>query len=195
MHIILGSTSPRREEILNFFSIPFTKVPSQFDEDSIIFDDNPAKYVETLALKKAEALSTQYANSPILTADTTVYCEGKIYNKPKDKKEAIQFLQELSGKWHSVFTGCALFFQNKTETCSEETRIRFREVSELQIEKYLECINFLDKAGAYAIQQSGSVLVEKIEGSYYNVMELPLLPLERLLKTINIDIWNHLKIL
>ncbi len=195
MHIILGSTSPRREEILQFFSLPFTKVPSQFEEETVVFTGDPEIYVKTLASKKAEALSYEYPKEIILTADTTVFCKGKIYNKPQSKEEAIAFLQELSGRWHSVFTGVSLFFQNKIETICEETKIQFKELTSSQIEQYLACINFLDKAGGYAIQQGGSILVKKIEGSYYNVMGLPLDPLERLLKLANIDLWSHLKIL
>ncbi len=195
MHIILGSTSPRREEILNFFSLPFTKVPSQFDEETVIFAGDPETYVKTLASKKAETLSYQYPEEIILTADTTVFCRGKIYNKPQSKEEAITFLEELSGLQHSVFTGVSLYFQNRTETICEETKIYFKELTRKQIEQYLNCINFLDKAGGYAIQQSGSILVKKIEGSYYNVMGLPLDPLERLLKLVNIDLWSLLKLL
>jgi septum formation protein len=195
MEIILGSQSPRREEILSFFSIPFTKASSDFDEESIAFLGDPASYVKTIAQKKGEALSPSYPKKPILTADTTVFCEGKIYNKPRDRKEAFSFLSELQGKWHSVFTGMALIFEGSFFTEVEETRILFSPLSSEEINKYLDHVNFLDKAGSYAIQQGGSILVNRIEGCYYNVMGLPLNGLKTLLKKIDIDLWDHLKLL
>ena len=193
MTIILGSGSPRRKEILQFFSIPFVQYSSDFDEESIPYEGNAAKYVETLALKKAEALSSLHKDNPILTADTAVFCKGKLYNKPKDRNEAFSFLSELSNETHSVFTGIALFHQNMTYVLSEEAKITFHELSVDQINKYLDQVKFLDKAGGYAIQQGGGLLVKKLEGCYYNVMGLPLTSLGELLKKANIDLWNHIK--
>lgn len=195
MDLILGSTSPRRGEILNFFSVTFLQIPSQFDEDSIPFEGNPSLYVSTLAEKKAQALSLQYPTSAILTADTTVAAHGKVYNKPKNREEAVQFLSELSDSWHSVFTGLSLSFAGKTHTLCEETKILFHPLSLEQINHYLDKVNFLDKAGSYAIQQGGAILVKKIEGCYYNVMGLPLTSLRTLLLKIDVDLWSHLKII
>ncbi len=195
MQIILGSGSPRRGEILRFFSLPFIQVPSAFDEDSVPFAGDPASYVQELSRKKGESLLSIYPDQPILTADTTVFCEGTIYNKPKSREEAVFFLQNLSGKWHSVFTSLSLFYQGRGETRCEETRILFHPLTFDQIESYLQHINFLDKAGSYAIQQGGGLIVKKIEGCYYNVMGLPLGALRELLLSIHIDLWQHMKIL
>jgi len=195
MQIILGSGSPRRGEILRFFSLPFIQVPSAFDEDSVPFAGDPASYVQELSRKKGESLLNTYPDQPILTADTTVFCEGTIYNKPKSREEAVFFLQNLSGKWHSVFTSLSLFYQGSGETRCEETRILFHPLSFDQIDSYLQHINFLDKAGSYAIQQGGGLIVKKIEGCYYNVMGLPLGALRELLLSIHIDLWQHMKIL
>ncbi len=193
MTIILGSESPRRKEILQFFSIPFTQCSSNFDEESIVYTGEPAKYVETLAGKKAEALSAIHKDKPILTADTAVFCKGKLYNKPKDRNEAFSFLSELSNEVHSVFTGVALSYQNTLYVLSEETKITFHDLSPDQINRYLDQIKFLDKAGSYAIQQGGGLLVKKLEGCYYNVMGLPLNSLRELLQKANIDLWSHIK--
>lgn len=195
MELILGSGSPRRGEILRFFSLPFTQIASNFDEDSISFLGDPTDYVKTLSQKKAEELSKRYPDKTILTADTTVFCNGVIYNKPKDLKEAISFLEYLSGRWHSVFTSLSLFHQGSLKTTCEETKILFHELSMDQIENYLKHVNFLDKAGSYAIQQGGSLIVKKIEGCYYNVMGLPLNSLKELLMEADIDLWKQMKIL
>lgn len=195
MQIILGSGSPRRGEILRFFSLPFVQVSSTFDEDSVSFTGDPTSYVQELSLKKGESLLSTYSDHPILTADTTVFCEGTIYNKPKNREEAVLFLQNLSDRWHSVFTSLSLLYQGRTETRYEETKILFHPLSLDQIDLYLQHINFLDKAGSYAIQQGGGLIVKKIEGCYYNVMGLPLTSLRELLLSIHIDLWRHMKIL
>jgi septum formation protein len=195
MQIVLGSGSPRRREILSFFSLPFIQVSSAFEENTVSFSEDPTSYVKELSRKKGETLLNLYPDSPILTADTTVYCEGKIYNKPKDREEAICFLQTLSNRWHSVFTSLSLFYQGRVETRCEETKILFHPLTLNQIDHYLEHINFLDKAGSYAIQQGGGLIVKKMEGCYYNVMGLPLGSLQEVLLTIHIDLWQHMKIL
>ena len=96
MKIILGSQSPRRREIMDYFSLPFVQVASDFDEDSIVFDGNPAKHAMLLSQKKAETLSVRFPNEVILTADTVVSCKGKLYNKPRDEHEAVEFLRTFS---------------------------------------------------------------------------------------------------
>jgi len=195
MEIILGSASPRRGEILRFFSVPFLQIPSQFDEECVSFTGDPISYVKTLSHKKAEALALHYPNRTILTADTTVFCEKTIYNKPRSQEEAFSFLTTLSGKWHSVFTGLSLFHEGTFHEAAEETKILFHSLSHEQIHLYLKHVNFLDKAGSYAIQQCGSLVVKKIEGCYYNVMGLPLSSCQTLLLHAGIDLWHHLKIL
>ncbi|NDD58361.1 MAG: septum formation protein Maf [Chlamydiae bacterium] len=192
--IILGSQSPRRKEILNFFSIPFTQVASHFDEASIPMHSDPASYAKLLATKKAEVLQEQFKNKIILCADTVVYHQKKIYNKPSDKKEAKQFLSELSGSWHEVITALCVVFGDKIICEVETTQILFNPLSEDQIESYLSHFAFSDKAGGYAIQQGGGIIVKKIEGCYYNVMGLPINTLAKVLKEVDIDLWKHLKI-
>jgi septum formation protein len=193
--LILGSSSPRRAEILRFFSLPFEQISPSFTEESVCFKGNPSDYVQEIALGKAKSLAKERPSSLLITADTSVFCEGKVYNKPQSYEEAFSFLQDLSGKWHSVHTAVCIAKEGRFQWGTEETRILFHPLSKEQIKHYLSHINFLDKAGAYAIQQSGAIIVKKIEGCYYNVMGLPLTLLQTLLLEEKVDLWQHLKIL
>ena len=192
--MILGSASPRRKEILQFFTIPFTAVPSHFDEEQIPFLGSAHDYVTLLAESKAKCLTTQFPEEIIICADTVVYLEGKVYNKPKDKAEAAKFLGELSGKWHEVVTGVCIVKGSLICCEAETTRILFNTLSNSQIEQYLTHFAYSDKAGGYAIQQGGGIIVKKIEGCYYNVMGLPINTLSKILASFDIDLWKHLKI-
>ena len=191
--MILGSSSPRRREILNYFSLPFEQIPSDFDEDTVIFGGDPQKYACTLAEKKAEVLAERFPEDWILTADTIVYFKGKLYNKPKDASEAFQFLSELSGNWHQVFTALTIQKGAVRHTAIEETKILFHPLTPQQIRAYHEHCSCLDKAGGYAIQQGGCVIVASIVGCYYNVMGLPVNTLQQVLLKAGIDLWKFLK--
>lgn len=192
MKLVLGSQSPRRKEILEFFSIPFTQANPSFDESSLPFNGDPEDYVCSLSKGKSETLVDQYPDSTILTADTIVFREGKVYGKPKDKEEAFQFLSELAGNWHSVYTGVTLQNREKTVSKAEVTRVLFNDLSPEQIHHYLAQINWADKAGSYAIQMSGGIIIRKIDGCYYNVKGLPINIVEDLLKHFDVVLWEHL---
>ncbi len=191
--LILGSQSPRRGELLARFSLPFKQVASSFDEESVLFEGDPRAYVLLLAQKKGEALQPQYPHDLILTADTVVYYQGKIYNKPRDREEAFRFLSELSGHWHQVFTGMCLIQGTQKHQGVEETRLHFHPLTERQIRLYNEHCHFLDKAGGYAIQGTGSMIMDRIEGAYDNVTGMPLNLTRTLLYKAGIDLWDHLK--
>lgn len=191
--MILGSQSPRRKEILNFFNLPFSQVPSEFDEDQIHFTGDPKSYALELAQKKGEMLLKQLPHELILTADTVVYMDGKIYNKPKDLNQAKEFLRQLSGKWHKVFTAVCITTDQRQLAQAECTSILFNALTEDQINEYVSHFNCCDKAGGYGIQGGGGIIVSKIEGCYYNVMGLPLNTLSDLLGSFNINLWNHLR--
>lgn len=192
-HLILGSQSPRRKEILNFFSYPFEAVTSNFDEESIPFKGDPGLFVCEIASGKAKALALQFPDDIILTADTTVYHEGKNYGKPVDIEEAFLALSELAGKWHSVFTGVSLIKGDQHWTAFEETRILFNELTPEEIRQYHSKLHWSDKAGGYAIQMAGGLAVKKIDGCYYNVMGLPINTVRKLLVNVGIDLWDYLK--
>lgn len=193
MQLILGSQSPRRREILSFFNIPFRQVSPNFDEEAIPFHNNPQEYVQILAKGKADSLAHQFPQAVVLTADTIVYREGKIYGKPRDQHEAFEFLKELSGKWHSVFTGLTVSFKGQDFQTLEETRVLFNSLTEEQMQQYHHALIFSDKAGGYMIQGAGSLIVKRIEGCYYNVVGLPINALCSVLGQVGIDLWQHFK--
>lgn len=192
VRLILGSKSPRRQEILSSFTLSFEQVAPSFDEDSIPFTGDPEKYVTTISKGKANQLAARYPDAIILTADTTVYREGKIYGKPIDEEDAFRSLSELVGKWHTVYTGVSVQFGKKEYHQVESTRVLFNELSPDQIRHYLLRMHWADKAGGYAIQLVGGLIVKRIEGCYYNVMGLPINTVHTLLKHVNIDLWNFI---
>lgn len=191
--IILGSTSPRRKEILKYFHLPFQQISPQFDEDSIPFNNlQPSEYVCQLSKGKADSLASAYPKAAILTADTIVYCQNKLYGKPRDKQEAFQMLSELSGNWHSVFTGVTLRKGNQEFHQAEETRVLLNPLTPSQIRTYHEALHCYDKAGGYAIQKEGGLIICKIEGCFNNVMGLPINTVQNLFLRIGLDFWQYL---
>lgn len=191
--LILGSTSPRRKEILDFFSLPFTVENPKFDERTIPFEGDPKVYVAALAKAKLTSLMLKFSTHFIVTADSVVYCNGKVYNKPRDEREAFQALLELQGKWHFVFTGLAFYNGERMYEEVEETRVLFNPLTEDEIRHYNKKIHFADKAGGYAIQMGGGLIVNKIDGCYYNVMGMPVNALRRLLKYAGIELWDYVR--
>lgn len=192
MRIILGSQSPRRKEILGYFSIPFEQAVPSYCEELLLFNGNPVDYAQELSKGKSDALFPLFPNATIITADTVVFREGKIYGKPQNASEAFQALSELAGKWHSVFTAVTIRYADICHTDVEETRVQFNAINSEHIRNYQQRIHCEDKAGGYAIQGAGSLIVRKIEGCYYNVMGLPIHTLQRLLLRIGIDLWDYL---
>lgn len=191
--IILGSNSPRRKEIFSFFSIPFTQISSDFDEDSIVFEGDPISYVQSLANAKAQSLQKKHPDKIIITADTIVYQNGKVFNKPLTEKEACEFLTLLQGKWHSVFTSVVVTKSNRYYQDFEETKVLFNALNQEQIKQYHTKMDWKDKAGGYAIQFGGGIIIKKIDGCYYNVVGLPINTLHTLFKKIDIDLWDYVR--
>lgn len=193
MQLILGSQSPRRREVLNYFNIPFKQISPDYDEEAVPFHGNPVEYVQILSKGKADSLAPLHPNAFILAADTIVIKGEKIYGKPKDEYEAYRFLTELEGTWHSVFTGLTLHHQGKEFQEVEETKVLFNQLTEEQMKSYHRDLHFVDKAGGYMIQGAGSLIVKKIDGCYYNVVGLPVNALYSVLRKAGIDLWHHLK--
>ena len=190
MHIILGSQSPRRQEILGFFQKPFTVCSSGFDESTVVFNGCPKSYVLTQAKEKALSLKHHSPQAIIITADTTVSYNKQLFQKPEDEKESFLFLKQLSGQTHEVHTGICLLYQNTLLLDAEMTKVTFHPLTDLQIKQYIHKIDTLDKAGGYAIQGAGSLIVSKIEGCYYNVMGLPVNTLCKLLEQVGVNLWE-----
>lgn len=176
MKIILASQSPRRRELLQKIGLRFEVCPSHFDEASILYEYNPENYCKMLAEKKAEKIAEQQFDSLIIGADTIVIKNKVLYPKPNSKNQAIQFLKELSGKTHQVYTGVRLISKQKNISHSfiEKTDVTFHSLSSSDIEFYVINEKPFDKAGGYGIQDFSSVFVKKIDGCYFNVVGFPL---------------------
>lgn len=183
--LTLASKSPRRKELLKQIGIPFVVVVSDAEEVSGN-SWTPAALVVENAKRKARAVAEKYPDSPVLGADTVVSSEGKIFGKPKDKDEARKMLTALSGKMHEVTTGLALINRNEIRTTSVTTKVFFDTMTKADIDAYIATDEPMDKAGAYAIQGKAARFIEKIEGSYSNVVGLPLNALIQLGKGLNL---------
>ncbi|MDF2577868.1 MAG: maf [Chlamydiales bacterium] len=189
--VILGSQSPRRKDILNYLNILFKQSTPPFDEEKIIFEGDPIKYVNQLSRGKSASLVKEKSNALLITADTIVYCEGKVYNKPHTSQEALEYLLALQGRWHSVYTSVTVNLEGTSITEVEETRLLFHPLSVEKIQAYHNLVTFEDKAGGYTIQGPGALIVKQIEGCFYNVLGLPPSTLQQLLSKLNIDLWDY----
>lgn len=190
MKLILGSNSPRRKEILSMYGIPFEVHGSDFEERLVSTDLDPEEYVRCISEGKGKVLADKHPQQPIITADTTVYCDKKFYNKPDDATDALRMLMELSGKFHYIYTAVTLSFEGEQTTIVVKTKAKLRNLSQLQFQTYLQTFKPLDKAGAYGIQDGYGIIMEKIDGNMTDVIGLPLEPLEELLSKIGIDAWS-----
>jgi septum formation protein len=182
-NIILGSASPRRRELLAGLGLDFKVADPDIDEDTPP-EIPPEEVALYLALGKAAALDEGLGSADILiTADTVVLCDGRVLPKPSGRAEAVEFLRLLSGKSHSVITGVCIASGEKRRTFSTETIVTFCEIDDDEIDYYVDNFSPYDKAGAYGIQEwIGFAAVERIDGSYFNVMGLPINRLYRELK-------------
>lgn len=178
--IILASKSPRREEILKKISDSFEIIVSDADEDMLC--GNVFDIPERLALRKAESVFVNNSDSVVIGADTVVILENRLLTKPADEDDAKKMLRELSGKTHSVVTGCAVISEDRRISFTVETKVDFYDLTDEEIDEYVKTGEPMDKAGAYGIQGKGFFLVRGIEGDYYNVVGLPAARLKRELK-------------
>lgn len=184
MKITLASNSPRRRELLKGLNLDFeVKIIKGIKEDYP--NDLPVEEIPKYIAKEKAAAYTPSENEVLLTADTIVVLDGKVMGKPQDSSEAHQMLQLLSGKVHQVITGVCLTTTNNQITFSETTAVTFRELSREEIDYYITHYKPFDKAGAYGIQEwIGYAGVTKIDGSFYNVMGLPVEKVYEALKGI-----------
>ena len=185
--IILASASPRRKELLEKIGLKFEVEPSNHEED-IGSDLEPHGLARKISLEKAQAVASRHKNAIVIAADTLGVFRGKIVGKPRTEAEARKMLAMLSGKSHRVITGFTIIDtdSNKTLSRTVETKVYFRKLTPEEIDAYVKTGEPLDKAGAYAIQGLGAVIVEKIEGDYYNVIGLPLSALAESLKEFGV---------
>lgn len=192
--IILASGSPRRIELLTTCKIPFTAVNHEFDEDSLNLN-NPVKLAEKLAEGKAlsVACKAEFKNYFVLGVDTIVVYKNKVLGKPSDRKEAERFIRLLSNKKHKVITGISLVNTVKSIICTRSvvSGVQFIKFDEKFIKYYLDNMLYEGYAGGYAIQSLFSMFAKKIQGSYSNIVGLPVDMLYTMLKHVNFKfIWE-----
>ncbi len=189
--VILASKSPRRKEILENLGLKFDIVTADADESSDI--RKPGELVMTLAERKGlavrEKIGVASDNSIIIACDTLVYCGGEFLGKPKDREDAERMIRMLSGGSHEVISGIFVSYNGENTTAYASTKVIFDEMTDGEIEAYLNTDEPYDKAGAYAIQGLASEHIKGIEGDYFNVVGLPVNLLCRTLKeTFKLDI-------
>lgn len=175
--LILASGSPRRSEILGFVGWQFDKQVADVDETPLE-GESPEIYVERLAREKSAAVAGHYPGSLVLGADTTVVIDGTIVGKPEDAEDAARMIRDLSGRWHDVVTGVAITrsesgSESKIASAIQTTGVKFREMTESEIEFLVRFGDPMDKAGAYAVQAQAALFIEEIRGDYWNVVGLP----------------------
>lgn len=184
--IVLCSNSPRRKELLKGLGLNFqTRIIDGIDEsyDKSLPGEDIAKMISE---KKAESYkATMSSDELIITADTIVYVDGEVLGKPQDRNDAVRMLKMISGKCHDVITGVCLLTSNKRISFSVKTKVSFAQITDDEISFYIENYKPYDKAGAYGIQEwIGYIGVDSIQGSYFNVMGLPIQRLYSELKNI-----------
>jgi septum formation protein len=178
--LILASQSPRRAELLRAAGIAFEASPADVDE-SVRDGENPEQYVRRLAVEKAEAGARRHPGRVVLGADTTVVFDGEIMAKPEDEADATRMLRALSGRTHQVITGVALAGPAGTRQAAAFTDVSMREMTDEEIARYIATGEPMDKAGAYGIQGRAAAFVTRVDGSYTNVVGLPVALVCRLL--------------
>lgn len=176
--LILASKSPRRRELLSLITTDFEIKSADVDET---LPEGISPQEAVLHLSKIKAGPFNNGIDTIIGADTVVAVDGKILGKPADRVQAAEMLKSLSGKYHSVFTGVTVIKPEQSVTFSVETKVKFFDLSDEEIYSYIATGECDDKAGAYGIQGKGSLLVEKIDGDYFNVVGLPISKLNKYL--------------
>lgn len=190
MKLILGSASLRRAELLNRITTNFEILISDFDEESVIFSGDCAKYVQEISLGKAMSVSKKLEEDAIIIGcDTVVFFNDAVLGKPSSEKDAFNMLRLLSGNFHFVYSGVTIYNtkENKFITDFNRTKVKFSMLSDKQILEYIKTGEPMDKAGAYGIQGKGSIFVEEICGCYYNVVGLPLNKIYNLLGKMGLN--------
>ena len=190
MRVILASSSPRRKEILNILGIePDIIIPSV--NERLKPGESIDDFVKRVSILKGKSIYRgEFYDSLVISSDTVVYIKNRIIGKPSSREDAFKILKILSNKSHDVLTGVALLYQGKTIYEISRTGVCFSKISDKEIEWYLDRENYMDKAGAYAIQKGAAAFVKMIDGCFFNVMGFPLNLFYNMIKQNNIDIFE-----
>lgn len=181
--IVLASASPRRKDILRNMGLDFQILPSSVDE-SKIKAVLPCNLVKRLAKAKADDVATTHKDATVISADTIVAKGLKVYGKPKDENDAISMISSLNNKWHTVYTGVCVKCGDGQKVFCVASRVKFKNLTQAEIEEYVKVCKPLDKAGAYGIQDDK--IVEKYKGSYTNIVGLPDEKLAEVLRQVGV---------
>lgn len=186
--IILASQSPRRKELLETAGLDFDILAADINEEAVPFQGDPGAYAQTLSRLKAQAIAGTEPDAWIIGADTIVVSGETILGKPKSRSHALSMLTALNNDTHSVFTGYTIIRQDQgvSVSCSVETRVTFKAMRPEEIAWYADTDEPYDKAGAYGIQGIGAFMVKEIQGSYSNVVGLPVCEIIDTLMTLNV---------
>lgn len=187
--IILASASPRRKHLLEKLGLEFQVAPSNYEED-MKSKLKPPELAKTLSRGKAESVAAQYKNHVIIAADTFIALKDSLLGKPSNEADAVKMLKKISGKSVSVITGLTIIDtpSNKKLSKVTETKVSIKKLTEGEIKGYVKTQEPLGKAGAFAIQGKGAIIVKKIDGDFFNVMGLSLFDLSEALKKFGIYI-------
>ena len=190
MQLILASASPRRQELLKLFGLPFTVRVADIDET---MDPGLPPFDEVGRVSRAKALAIpRETDDIVIAADTIVVCEGKTLGKPRDAEDAKAMLRLLTGRDHQVMTGSTVLRGENRETFTEVTDIHFRDLSENEIARYVASGEPMDKAGSYGIQGGAALFCSHMVGDYYNVMGLPVCRLGMVLRQMAPDLMEEI---
>lgn len=191
MRLVLGSTSKARAELLKQLRLNFKLASPTFDERSLPYKGDPIDYCKELALLKNRSICSKDPQDALITCDTIVWCKNRVLNKPQSYQEAASMLEFLSGSTHQVFSGLSVYYQGEYKTSHEATTVEFNTLCSKQINLFLQDPLYIQRSGAYTVTGIGALLVKSIQGSYENVIGLPINSLESLLNQWNISLWDH----
>ena len=190
MKLVLASSSPRRKELLRLLGIEPQIIVPTVDENRRA-GESINTFLQRVAVSKGEVVYRDvFFDVPLVSADTIVLCDNTIIGKPVDRADAFGMLKRLSNNVHEVLTGVSILYKGTSYYDFARTRVEFIEISDNEINYYLENENYQDKAGAYAIQGKASVFVKKIDGCYFNVMGFPLNLFYNMLKRIGVELFK-----
>jgi septum formation protein len=184
--VVLASQSPRRRDLLALIGIDHTTHPADIDEN-VQPGETPEACVERLARTKAARIAAVERDALVIAADTVVVIDDRILSKPVDTAEAVAMLRALRGRSHVVYTAVCVSWDGRAVAGIEPVQVRFRDLTDAEVDAYVATGEPMDKAGAYGIQGYGATIVEQIDGDFFAVMGLPLVRLVRLLAEIGVE--------